>query len=175
MINKKNIPNDSGDIQQIKNTLQRCISFKGTLARFHFWECMIIGYLFYSFFSLTEIPHFNIIGWFCYFYIALSSYQKRCRDLNIKGTWLVIGVSVFFITTGIIVSPDITKTDFLFLIFKIIFLIYLGIYLYAQFMPGKKEKNVNLICPLLKYPNVYFASCIVLYFMAYFVVKSYNN
>ena len=54
MTNEKNIPNDSSGVQQIKKRLRECISFNGILTRLHFWECMIIGYVFYSFFLLLK-------------------------------------------------------------------------------------------------------------------------
>ena len=173
MTNEKNIPNDSSSIQQIKKTLRECVSFNGVLTRLHFWECMIIGYVFYSFFSLTEIPYFDIIGWFCYFYIALSCYQKRCRDLNIRGTLIILGVSIFFIMVEMMRSLNIERTDVLFTISKFIFLIYLGIYLYAQFMPSSKEKGLTLTSPLLKHPNVYFVICVALFFIGRYVLQNW--
>ena len=172
MTNEKNIPNDSSSIQQIKKTLRECVSFNGVLTRL-LWECMIIGYVFYSFFSLTKIPYFDIIGWFCYFYIALSCYQKRCRDLNIRGTLIILGVSIFFIMVEMTRSLNIERTDVLLTISKFIFLIYLGVYLYAQFMPSSKEKDLSLTSPLLKHPNIYFVVCFALFFIGRYVLQNW--
>ena len=170
---KKKIQNKPSDLQQIIQILQECFSFKGTLTRLHFWGFLVLGYVFYHFLSLTEIPYFEIIGWFCYFYIALSSYQKRCRDLNIKGTLIILGTSAFFIMAGIIRFLNVAKTDVLFSTFKIIFILYLGIYLYTQFMPGAKEKDINLTCPLLKHPNIYFITCIAIFSIAFWAINSF--
>lgn len=173
MTKENNIQKEPNDLQQIIEVLRKCVSFKGTLTRLLFWDFLVLGYVFYHFLSLTEIPYFDIIGWFCYFYIALSSYQKRCRDLNIKGTLVILVTSAFFIMIGIIRFLDIAKTDVLFSASKIIFIFYLGVYLYAQFMPGAKEKDMNLICPLLKYPNVYFITCMVIFGIAFWAINSF--
>ena len=173
MTKEKKIQNEPSDLQQIIQILQECFSFKGTLIRLHFWGFLVLGYVFYRFLSLTEIPYFEIIGWFCYFYIALSSYQKRCRDLNIKGTLIILGASAFFIMAGIIRFLNVAKTDVLFSTFKIIFILYLGIYLYTQFMPGAKEKDINLTCPLLKHPNIYFITCIAIFGIAFWAINSF--
>lgn len=173
MTKEKKIQNEPSDLQQIIQISQECFSFKGTLTRLHFWGFLVLGYVFYHFLSSTEIPYFEIIGWFCYFYIALSCYQKRCRDLNIKGTLIILGTSAFFIMAGIIRFLNVAKTDVLFSTFKIIFILYLGIYLYTQFMPGAKEKDINLTCPLLKHPNIYFITCIAIFSIAFWAINSF--
>ncbi len=173
MTKENNISNEPSNLQQIAKILREYISFKGTLTRLYFWDFLVLGYVFYHFLSLTEIPYFDIIGWFCYFYIALNSYQKRCRDLNIKGTLVILVTSAFFIMIGIIRFLDIAKTDVLFSAGKIIFIFYLGVYLYAQFMPGAKEKDMNLTCPLLKLPNMYFITCIAIFCIAFWAINSF--
>ncbi len=172
MMDMKNMQKTPSDFQVVKTALNECFSFNGSLGRMLFFDFMLFGSLFYSLLELTEIPYLNILGWFCYFYIALCCYQKRCRDLNIKGTWIILITSLFFIIYALSHFLNIARTDILFSISKIIFLIYLGVYFYAQFMPGKKEKNPELISPLLKHPNIYFAVCVLIFALGLGILKN---
>ena len=157
--------NKLGYIKNIKLFFSCYFSSNGVYGRVLFWEALLFGYLIFYVFSKIRIPHFDIVGWLGYFYIALSAYQKRCRDLHIKGSWMIVVVSVFFIYMAITHPLGIDKSEFLLPISQIILFVYLCVYLYAQFMPGKKEADEHLTSPLLKYPKAYFAFCLLLFLL----------
>lgn len=115
-------------------------SFNGVYGRVLFWEALLFGYLIFYVFSKIRIPYFDILGWLGYFYISLNAYQKRCRDLSLKGSWIILIVTVFFVYMAVTHPLGIDKTEFFLPISQAILVVYLCVYLYALFMPGKKKK-----------------------------------
>ncbi len=153
------------------------LSFKGAIPYSEFWGIVLFGYL--LFYILSNFPGttFRIIGWFCYFYVVLGACQRRCRDLHIKGTPIILIVSAFYITTALtsyidvsIVEciPQISNSTYLYGIVPA----YVCALLALVFIPGKKEPDLTLTSPLLKYPNIYFIVCCALYLIAkYFMPR----
>lgn len=166
--------NKLGYIKNIKLFFSCYFSFNGVYGRVLFWEALLFGYLIFYVFSKIQIPHFDILGWLGYFYIALSAYQKRCRDLHIKGSWIILIVSVFFIYMAVTHPLGIDKTEFFLPISQAILVVYLCVYLYALFMPGKKEKTPDLTSPLLKHPRIYFAACLVVFLIGRWLLLHYD-
>ena len=74
-------------------------------------------------------------------------------------------VTVFFVYMAVTHPLGIDKTEFFLPISQAILVVYLCVYLYALFMPGKKEKTPDLTSPLLKYPKAYFAFCLLLFLL----------
>lgn len=160
-------------IEEIKHFFAYYCSFEGIYKRIPFWGALIFGSLVFYVFSQIPVPYFDVVGWLGYFYIALSAYQKRCRDLHIKGSWMIAVVSVFFIYMAITHPLGIDKSEFFLPISQIILFVYLCVYLYAQFMPGKKEADEHLTSPLLKHPKAYFAFCLLLFLLGRVMIENW--
>ncbi len=154
-----------------KDLILFSLSFNGALARLEYWAILIFGNLLFN--ILSEFPgaEFRIIGWFCRFYVELNATQRRCRDLHIKGTPIILIVSAFYITTALtsyidvnIVEciPQISNSTYLYGIVPA----YICTLIALVSIPGKKEPDLTLTSPLLKYPNIYFAVCCTLYLIA---------
>ncbi len=152
-------------IKNIKLFFSCYFSFNGLYGRVLFWEALLFGYLIFYVFSKIQIPYFDILGWLGYFYISLNAYQKRCRDLSQKGSWIILIVSVFFIYMAVTHPLGIDKTKFFLPISQAILVVYLCVYLYALFMPGKKEKKPDIVSPLLKRPYLYIGICAILFLL----------
>ena len=149
-------------------------SFKGVYDRSSFGNTLVFGYLVFYLFSETQIPYWDILGWFGYFYIALNAYQKRCRDLSQKGSWIIAIVSLFFIYLAVLHPLGIDKTEFFLPISQTILMVYLCVFVYALLMPGKKENAPNLTSPLLKKPRIYFATCIIVFLISRWFFLHYD-
>ncbi len=165
--------NDLNNALWGENPFTFYFSFHGFFNRSQFFGALITLNLFLNIITRQNIWGLSFLCMLIGFYSSLAIIQKRCRDLNIKGTLIILGTSAFFIMAGIIRFLNVAKTDVLFSTFKIIFILYLGIYLYTQFMPGAKEKDINLTCPLLKHPNIYFITCIAIFSIAFWAINSF--
>ncbi len=161
-------------IKNIKLFFSCYFSFNGIYGRVLFWEALLFGYLILYVFSKIQIPYFDILGWLGYFYISLNAYQKRCRDLSLKGSWIILIVTVFFVYMAVTHPLGIDKTEFFLPISQAILVVYLCVYLYALFMPGKKEKKPDLTSPLLKHPRIYFAACLVVFLIGRWLLLHYD-
>lgn len=151
---------------------KKFFSFKGCFSRFEFlygfavagFACSILNFAGFICFELMSLPSdsFRFIGWFGHFYVMLSSFEKRCRDLRMQGFWVTLIVTAFHLS----LIPRVDKAvPNCFPVFSdIIFYVYIALFVFMVSMPGKNAKKEPPINPLLKYPNVYFAICCALYF-----------
>ena len=74
---------------------KKFFSFKGCFSRFEFlygfavagFACSILNFAGFICSELMSLPSdsFRFIGWFGHFYVMLSSFEKRCRDLSMQG------------------------------------------------------------------------------------------
>ena len=147
----------------IKKIFWDCSSFKGSFARLPFWGAIVFGSMIYGFCSQIPVPYADNIAWLAYFYISLNAYQKRCRDLSIKGTWIILSVSIFFLYMALMHPSGLDKSPQFLRLSQTIFIIYIFVYLYSQFMPGAKKKDMSKRSPLLKNPPLYFLICVIIY------------
>ena len=99
--------------------------------------------------------------------------QKRCRDFNSKGT-LFIAVYTLLI---VCMSADCFVNDKSVLPFyeyiRYAEAIMCAIVMLLFFIPSKKERDENLLSPLLKYPFLYTMICWILAIVATLAVNSY--
>ena len=90
--------------------------------------------------------------------IFIAATQKRCRDINIKGTWIILLVSIFFTLEVYVVYLDVNGVKL-----KNYFdygLVLINLFAFALFLiitlRRSKNKNDNtLISPLLKHRYLY--------------------
>lgn len=141
---------------------KKFFSFKGCFSRFEFlYGFAVAGFACFELMSLPS-DSFRFIGWFGHFYVMLSSFEKRCRDLCMQGFGVTLIVTAFHLS----LIPRVDKTvPNCFPVFSdIIFYVYIVLFIFMVSMPGKNAKKEPPVNPLLKYPNVYFALCCALYF-----------
>ena len=87
---------------------KKFFSFKGCFSRFEFlygfavagFACSILNFAGFICFELMSLPSdsFRFIGWFGHFYVMLSSFEKRCRDLRMQGFWVTLIVTAFHLS-----------------------------------------------------------------------------
>ena len=149
-------------------------SYKGTLSRSLGWATAII----LSFITQT-------IGWLnneivsyisdlMIIYCVLALIQKRCRDFGSKGTFWILAYSAVFVIAQAFYFIDLSTIERLWrnvsvgardcqlIILLLLFLI-----------PSKKDADLNLRSPLLKYPFVYVGICWALAVGATLAVNHY--
>ena len=51
-----------------------------------------------SSFKLLPLDSYEVIAWFGYFYVVLSAFEKRCRDLRMQGFWVTLIVTAFHLS-----------------------------------------------------------------------------
>ena len=151
---------------------KKFFSFKGCFSRFKFlygfavagFACSILNFAGFICFELMSLPSdsFRFIGWFGHFYVMLSSFEKRCRDLCMQGFGVTLIVTAFY--ASLIPWADKTVPNCFPVFSDIIFYVYIALFVFMVSMPGKNAKKESPVNPLLKYPNVYFALCCALYF-----------
>ena len=64
-------------------------SFAGTYNRTDYWSIMVAIYLLINYTSKLNIVYLNISMYLMMLYVFLITVQKRCRDMNIKGTLFI--------------------------------------------------------------------------------------
>ena len=87
---------------------KKFFSFKGCFSRFEFlygfavagFACSILNFAGFICFELMSLPSdsFRFIGWFGHFYVMLSSFEKRCRDLCMQGFGVTLIVTAFHLS-----------------------------------------------------------------------------
>lgn len=100
----------------------------------------------------------NILVYFVLFYMLFAAVQKRCRDIHIKGTFVILLFSIgytfghFFmdIPQNILAMSPVLKYSI-----RVVVGIYFICYIFLLVSPGKTEKNFTSTSPLLKYPLLY--------------------
>lgn len=150
----------------VKKFVTGCFSFQGFYNNQQFIQAMILGACIKDLSVLADNLYIKMGLVFCGLYIYLASFQKRCRDLNMKGTLILLIVSVYFIFLSD--TFDLKKVDFSSINMSDIVsiggtLLYYGVFLFALLADGAKDKNLNLTGLLLKYPKVYFFVCCIIY------------
>lgn len=136
------------------------------LAIFMFWH-MILTYIA----KLDNLIILQIV-YVIAFCSVISAVQKRCRDLNLKGTFFIF---VFSMAYPLLQYFNYMKLhDLSRIALRENFFVgpvavaCLFMHLYLLLAPGKKDKNLVLISPLLRYPLYYFGLWIVLYFIGFY-------
>ena len=141
-------------------------SFNGTFNRLQFFGALVTLNFFFNFVAAQGILFFTFACGLTVFYATLAAIQKRCRDIGQKGSVCILIFSAAYPATCYL---DYMKEQNIFIndsVEKILALfigLYLLVYLFLQFMPEAKEKEMNLSSPLLKYPKIYFVICVIIF------------
>ena len=96
------------ELAVLKNFCIYFFSFKGCFPRSAFWGGFLFahavrstldfaGYMCSSF-KLLPLDSYEVIAWFGYFYVVLSAFEKRCRDLRMQGFWVTLIVTAFHLS-----------------------------------------------------------------------------
>lgn len=146
-------------------------SFQGFFNRSqYFGALMTLGSFLIFIYSFDFLP-LTILGGLVVFYAGLAVTQKRCRDINMKGSLFIIIYTISYLSvrySSYIKTHDLEKYKLLLASNSIKFLVgYLGILymlisLFLLLMPGKKQKDINLMSPLLKHPLIYFMISVIM-------------
>lgn len=128
-------------------------------------------------FIIDGMLHLNIIIFnvmvYAVLFVMLASIQKRCRNMNIRGTIFISTFSVllpiiFYFKYARINSIHFSddKTVYIYLVL----ILFLSCHLILLIFPGKKEKNMELISPLLRHPYLYVGVCYMFYLIGFYVL-----
>ena len=114
---------------------KKFFSFKGCFSRFEFlygfavagYACSILNFAGFISFELMSLPSdsFRFIGWFGHFYVMLSSFEKRCRDLCMQGFGVTVIVTAFY--AALIPWADKTVPNCFPVFSDIIFYVYIAL------------------------------------------------
>lgn len=160
------------------NKIIRCLSdctfFDGTYTRLEFASAIFFTAWLISLPSYFEINSLDTLGSIVFLYVALSASQKRCRDIGITGTPIILIISIFLVYADIFQPSDMYKSGIFRPITTILLIVYILTLFYELLYPGKEEKNPELTSPLLKYPRAYFVFCVILILVGRHVVENYN-
>ena len=153
------------NIQHIINrtkelSLRYFFSFKGFIDGSQFFSATAISSVVDSVLKKFDVS--LIIINFIYGYIMLIAFQKRCRDINYKGTLIIIFVTLCFFFTTILEPFKLDDYGVLDTISKVIFHSYTLLVLFMIFSKTSANRNAELHCPLLRYPYFYVLACILI-------------
>ncbi|MBO6280929.1 MAG: hypothetical protein J6N49_00210 [Alphaproteobacteria bacterium] len=120
----------------------------------------------------------DICVYMMFFCASIAAVQKRCRDIGIKGTFLV---AVFSILLPVEFYLKYCRLhDFVFqnhwkagVGFVVLILLLCHVFLLS--VPGKSEKNSGLTSPLLKYPYIYTSICFIGYLIGFYLLIQYKG
>lgn len=174
---------DHSDIQEQKtikdstDILQYFFSFNGVATRLDYLGIVCILNL-----VLDAIMRFNNIFldafvYAVFVYIFLAFVQKRCRDFNTKGTFFLVVFSLLFPIIFYLKFSRINSINFPSdwnIGIAIVIMIFLVCHFILLLVPGKKEKNMSLMCPLLKHPYIYVGVCYILYLIGFYYLIQFQ-
>ena len=147
-------------------------SLQGTFGRVSYLAIFMFWYMILTYIAKLDNLIILQIVYVIAFCSVISAVQKRCRDLNLKGTFFIFvfsmvypllqyfnymklhGLSRIALRENFFVGP--VAAAFLFMHF------------YLLLTPGAKNKNLSLISPLFRYPVCYFGFWIALYFIGFY-------
>ena len=150
-------------------------SFNGFFNRLQFFGAIMTLNLFLKYLLALDIFLISLISLAIVFYAKIAVIQKRSRDLNMKGTFFILIFSLanpMNIYLQTMKSINLPVNFYIQKGFGVVLVLYLLVFLFLQFMPGKKEKNPELISPLLKHPNIYFVVCVLISALGFGILKN---
>ena len=150
-------------------------SFNGFFNRLQFFGAIMTLNLFLKYLLALDIFLISLISLAIVFYAKIAVIQKRSRDLNMKGTFFILIFSLADPMTTYITTMKSLNLPVNFYVersFGVVIGLYILVLLFLQFMPGKKEKNPELISTLLKHTNIYFAICVLISALGFGILKN---
>ena len=143
----------------VKENFLRYFTFKGTIDDWQFFAAVFLAEFICLFLGYFPIPHLDLVNYFIYGYIMLIAYQKRCRDVGLKGTPIIIFITLYFFYTAILNPPGIDKYGILGTISTISDWLYALLTIFMMLRRSSPNKNAELTSPLLKHPYLYVLAC----------------
>lgn len=145
----------------VKENICFAFLFKNIVNRWHFVIFLLfINALFKSFNLVYDSRILSYLEDLMLFYAILALIQKRCRDFGSKGTFWILAYSVAFTVVQVFHFTDIDKLEPLWRNIYVVGLdLQVAIFLFLFLIPSKKDAELKLRSPLLKYPFVYVAIC----------------
>ena len=156
-----------------KNDLKDIFSFDGLATSPMIMWVMSLIYLCNTISQQTGIPLFSYIVKLLLFYPAFAVIQRRSRDAGMKGTFFIVCYSICLIMSSaehfVKIPHDIIIRQYVGHITSFFYLMILFLFI----IPSKKEADLSLRSPLLKYPLIYTVVCWIIAIMSTFLVNSY--
>ena len=119
-----------------KELYEYFLSFSGYSTRLGFFLSIFIIYLLCCYLPLPAI-----FVWFICFYTNVTTFQKRCRDIQIKGTLIILIVSAFFITAALTPPLNMDVKDCAPRSTPYLAGAYVAVLLFMMIVPGKLSKR----------------------------------
>ena len=146
-----------------ENPLTFYFSFDGRFNQLQLLGALITINLFYEIVDAQNIGALTAIASFVAFWATLAGIQKRCRDLNHKGTIITLVYTGAFLLTDY--YDNITLPKVLEYVWGGFVFVYIFALLLLLFFPGRKEKKPDIVSPLLKRPYLYIGICAILFLL----------
>ena len=146
-----------------ENPLTFYFSFDGRFNQLQLWGALITINLFCEVIDAQNIGALTAIASFVAFWATLAGIQKRCRDLNHKGTIITLVYTGAFLLTDY--YDHITLPKVLEYVWGGFVLVYIFAILLLLFFPGRKEKKPDIVSSLLKRPYLYIGICAILFLL----------
>lgn len=149
----------------------RYMSFWGTYNRLEYLGITLILSSVYNRIIRYDMIILSLLTYLIVLYLNLSAIQKRCRDFNIKGTVFIFLFPFCFAIFNYfyyIRRQEIQYNTYLNGILFFAVSSYIIGFLILLLFPGKEEKNMDLISPLLKHPYIYICACYILYLIGFY-------
>ena len=146
-----------------ENPLIFYFSFDGRFNQLQLLGALITLNLFYEVVDAQNIGALTAIASFVAFWATLAGIQKRCRDLNHKGTIITLVYTGTFLLTDY--YDNITLPKVLEYVWGGFVFVYIFALLLLLFFPGRKEKKPDIVSPLLKRPYLYIGICAILFLL----------
>ncbi len=142
-----------------ENPLTFYFSFDGRFNQLQLLGALITLNLFYEIVDAQNIGALTAIASFVAFWATLAGIQKRCRDLNHKGTIITLVYTGTFLLTDYYDNITLPK------VLEYVWGGFVFVYIFALFFPGRKEKKPDIVSPLLKRPYLYIGICAILFLL----------
>ena len=146
-----------------ENPLTFYFSFDGRFNQLQYMVALITLNLFYEIVDAQNIGALTAIASFVAFWATLAGIQKRCRDLNHKGSIITLVYTGAFLLTDY--YDNITLPNVLEYVWGGFVFVYIFALLLLLFFPGRKEKKPDIVSPLLKRPYLYIGICAILFLL----------
>lgn len=119
------------------------------------------------------VPVVSLITIFVLFYPVIVAIQKKCCAINQKGSFFILVYSIVFIFESIFSFSTIQNAQKYVNEIKFVQGICYSLILLLLLIPDKKDADLSLRSPLLKYPFVYVGICWTLAIGATLAVNHY--
>jgi len=152
------------------------VSFFGTYNRLEYLGITLLLSSIYNRIIRYDLILLSLLAYLIVLYFNLTAIQKRCRDFNVKGTIFVFLFPFCFMVFDYFYYIRKHEIQYNAHFNKILFFAvssYIIGFLILLLVPGKKEKNMGLISPLLRHPYLYVGVCYILYLIGFYYLMQF--